>query len=48
RQMCIRDRLNSGGLESVFYCYAPACIACSRPVYVVMKDTQKHSKITAD
>ncbi|MDI9101793.1 alpha-ketoglutarate permease, partial [Pseudomonas aeruginosa] len=36
------------GLESGFYWYVTACIACSLLVYVFMKDTQKHSKITTD
>ena len=38
----------SVGLESGFYWYVTACIACSLLVYVFMKDTQKHSKITTD
>ena len=36
------------GMESGYYWYVTACIACSLLVYVFMKDTQKHSRIETD
>ena len=33
------------GMETGFYWYVTACIACSLLVYVFMKDTAKHSRI---
>ena len=36
------------GLESGFYWYVTACIACSLLVYVCMRDTRTHSRITTD
>lgn len=38
----------SVGLESGFYWYVTGCIACSLLVYVTMKDTRTHSRITTD
>lgn len=38
----------SVGLESGFYWYVTGCIACSLLVYVFMKDTRTHSRITTD
>ena len=36
------------GMESGFYWYVTACIACSLAVYVWMPDTRTHSRIDAD
>jgi MHS family alpha-ketoglutarate permease-like MFS transporter len=36
------------GMESGFYWYASAVIACSLLVYLGMRDTRKHSRIDAD
>ncbi|MDR7268192.1 MHS family alpha-ketoglutarate permease-like MFS transporter [Pelomonas saccharophila] len=36
------------GLESGFYWYATAVIACSLLVYVLMRDTRRHSRIDAE
>ncbi|TWH64628.1 MHS family alpha-ketoglutarate permease-like MFS transporter [Azomonas agilis] len=36
------------GMESGFYWYVTACIGCSLFVYLTMKDTQKHSRITEE
>ncbi|WAH59882.1 MFS transporter [Pseudomonas silvicola] len=36
------------GMESGYYWYVTACIACSLLVYVFMKDTRKHSRIETD
>lgn len=36
------------GMESGFYWYVTACIACSLLVYVLMPDTRKHSRIDHD
>ncbi len=36
------------GMESGYYWYVTACIACSLLVYVFMKDTRKHSRIDTD
>jgi MHS family alpha-ketoglutarate permease-like MFS transporter len=36
------------GMETGYYWYVTACIACSLLVYVFMKDTQKHSRIETD
>jgi MHS family alpha-ketoglutarate permease-like MFS transporter len=36
------------GMETGYYWYVTACIACSLLVYVFMKDTQKHSRIVTD
>ncbi|MNO24019.1 Alpha-ketoglutarate permease [compost metagenome] len=36
------------GMETGYYWYVTACIACSLLVYVFMKDTQKHSRIESD
>ncbi|WP_248799790.1 MFS transporter [Pseudomonas sp. MWU13-2105] len=38
----------SVGMETGYYWYVTACIACSLLVYVTMKDTRKHSRIEAD
>ena len=38
----------SVGLETGYYWYVTACIACSLLVYVTMKDTRKHSRIETD
>jgi len=38
----------SAGMESGFYWYVTACIACSLLVYATMKDTKQHSRITTD
>jgi len=36
------------GMETGYYWYVTACIACSLMVYVFMKDTRKHSRIETD
>ncbi|MCK9796196.1 alpha-ketoglutarate permease [Pseudomonas chlororaphis] len=36
------------GMETGYYWYVTACIACSLLVYVTMKDTRKHSRIETD
>jgi MHS family alpha-ketoglutarate permease-like MFS transporter len=36
------------GMETGYYWYVTACIACSLLVYVFMKDTRKHSRIESD
>ncbi|WP_416426675.1 MFS transporter [Pseudomonas sp. App30] len=36
------------GMESGYYWYVTACIACSLLVYVFMKDTRTHSRIETD
>ena len=36
------------GMETGYYWYVTACIAVSLMVYVTMKDTRKHSRITTD
>ena len=36
------------GMETGYYWYVTACIACSLLVYVFMKDTKKHSRIETD
>ena len=36
------------GMETGYYWYVTACIAVSLVVYVTMKDTRKHSRITTD
>lgn len=36
------------GIESGFYWYVTACIACSLLVYLFMKDTKKYSQMNAD
>ncbi|MBB1611529.1 MFS transporter [Pseudomonas sp. UMC65] len=36
------------GMETGYYWYVTACIACSLLVYATMKDTRKHSRIEAD
>ncbi|SDP55358.1 MFS transporter, MHS family, alpha-ketoglutarate permease [Pseudomonas congelans] len=36
------------GMETGYYWYVTACIACSLAVYVFMKDTRKHSRIETD
>jgi MHS family alpha-ketoglutarate permease-like MFS transporter len=36
----------SAGMESGYYWYVTACIACSLLVYLFMKDTRDHSRIT--
>jgi MHS family alpha-ketoglutarate permease-like MFS transporter len=36
------------GMETGFYWYVTACIACSLLVYATMKDTKQHSRITTD
>ena len=38
----------SAGMETGYYWYVTACIACSLLVYVTMKDTRKHSRIETD
>ena len=38
----------SAGIESGYYWYVTACIACSLLVYATMKDTKTHSRITTD
>lgn len=38
----------SVGMETGYYWYVTACIACSLLVYVFMKDTRKHSRIETD
>ncbi|MGH8355736.1 MAG: MFS transporter [Pseudomonas sp.] len=38
----------SAGLESGFYWYVTACIACSLLVYVLMPDTKTHSRMDRD
>ena len=38
----------SAGMESGYYWYVTACIACSLLVYATMKDTRKHSRIETD
>ncbi len=38
----------SVGMETGYYWYVTACIACSLLVYVTMKDTRKHSRIETD
>ncbi|OLU21117.1 alpha-ketoglutarate permease [Pseudomonas sp. PA1(2017)] len=38
----------SVGMESGFYWYVTGCIACSLLVYITMKDTRTHSRITTD
>ena len=38
----------SAGMETGYYWYVTACIAVSLLVYVTMKDTRKHSRITTD
>ena len=35
----------SAGMETGYYWYVTACIACSLAVYATMKDTRKHSRI---
>jgi MHS family alpha-ketoglutarate permease-like MFS transporter len=36
------------GMETGYYWYVTACIACSLLVYITMKDTRKHSRIETD
>ena len=36
------------GMETGYYWYVTACIAVSLVVYVTMKDTRKHSRITTN
>ncbi len=36
------------GMETGYYWYVTACIACSLLVYISMKDTRKHSRIETD
>ena len=36
------------GMETGYYWYVTACIACSLLVYATMKDTRKHSRIETD
>ncbi|KAF0865107.1 MFS transporter [Pseudomonas sp. LD120] len=36
------------GMETGYYWYVTACIACSLLVYVTMKDTRKHSRIETE
>jgi MHS family alpha-ketoglutarate permease-like MFS transporter len=36
------------GMETGYYWYVTACIAVSLLVYITMKDTRKHSRITTD
>jgi MHS family alpha-ketoglutarate permease-like MFS transporter len=36
------------GMESGFYWYATAVIACSLLVYLLMRDTRRHSRIDAE
>ena len=38
----------SAGMETGYYWYVTACIACSLAVYATMKDTRKHSRIETD
>ncbi|MQT33252.1 MFS transporter [Pseudomonas helleri] len=38
----------SAGMETGYYWYVTACIACSLLVYTTMKDTRTHSRITTD
>ena len=38
----------SAGMETGYYWYVTACIACSLLVYVTMKDTRTHSRIETD
>ena len=38
----------SAGMETGYYWYVTACIACSLLVYITMKDTRKHSRIETD
>ena len=38
----------TAGMESGFYWYVTGCIACSLLVYITMKDTRTHSRITTD
>ena len=38
----------SAGMETGYYWYVTACIACSLLVYLTMKDTRKHSRIETD
>ena len=38
----------SAGMETGYYWYVTACIACSLLVYATMKDTRKHSRIETD
>ena len=38
----------SAGMETGYYWYVTACIACSLLVYVTMKDTRKHARIETD
>ena len=38
----------SAGMETGYYWYVTACIACSLLVYATMKDTRTHSRITTD
>ena len=41
-------KFKQAGLESGYYWYVTACIACSLLVYVFMKDTRTHSRIETD
>ncbi len=36
------------GMETGYYWYVTACIACSLLVYITMKDTREHSRIETD
>ena len=38
----------SAGMDTGYYWYVTACIACSLAVYATMKDTRKHSRIETD
>lgn len=38
----------SDGMESGFYWYVAACIACSLMVYLIMPDTRSHSRMADD
>ena len=38
----------SAGMETGYYWYVTACIACSLFVYATMRDTRKHSRIETD
>ncbi|WP_300730136.1 MFS transporter [Pseudomonas sp.] len=38
----------SAGMETGYYWYVTACIACSLAVYATMKDTRTHSRIETD
>ena len=38
----------SAGMETGYYWYVTACIACSLLVYATMKDTRTHTRITTD